>query len=108
MTKQPPTIERMKKELDAIWYSENKEEPTPGWEFAYHEKELNAEHLGDVKRLVSKTESFFRSYLEEMLEWLEMEETELAQNEKGSYGDGYNQAIDKLNQKIKQLKEQWN
>lgn len=51
------------KEFEEIWYTKSTEKPTEGWEFAYSEKVLNAEHLGDVGKLVSETKEFIRSTL---------------------------------------------
>lgn len=61
----PQLSGEMEKKLYEIWYTENKEKPVEGWEFAHQKRELNAEHLGDVGRLIEKTKELFATAIEE-------------------------------------------
>ena len=109
MTKQPPTIKSIEREFDEGFLcpenTHNAVDRVTGNTVRYWSYENPEPSPSEIKQ-------FYRQKITEMLEWLEIEKQDDSQPkspmdvERFYLAKGHNQAVDELNQKIKQLKEQ--
>ncbi|MBM3283862.1 hypothetical protein FJY90_06495 [Candidatus Gottesmanbacteria bacterium] len=99
--KKPPTIKRMEEEFDKRFCVKGQD--------AFFDKVISrtATWVRTRQPRPSEIKSFFRSFLERMLEYLRLEKRGISMtqdNEEWSSACGYGQAVQELNAKIEELK----